>query len=346
MKIAASKKTIVILSVCFISLLLSGLSLLYKDVISNGIKHGRWFTLGEDDKLLDDCEWEREGIDIKIKCKGFLASIHEDSSNNLSSANFILLNEKVFNVRGFSTKLETKNLQWKNPYEIYDKYIPVYIDIVYKNRLSPKHNLSTMSLNIIPDEMLDDLILGKFDINHITTQIITQEEASIRKNNYYIVESRKELGPPDIVYIQDLILKESSLIGNEKIKMLFTGIIKNTEIQMEVISENIFYQHEGEDGRPIEEEITHENYLKIPKETKFFAVLLSLSEEDEKVMDEILEKCNNNPEYIALKALCNFSEEKIRSSIINDREQYLKSFLENPREIKLEKPILYLLSSL
>ena len=61
MKISASKKTITILSICFVLLLVGGFSFFYRDVISNGIKYGRWFTLDRYEEMLEDCDHIKMG---------------------------------------------------------------------------------------------------------------------------------------------------------------------------------------------------------------------------------------------------------------------------------------------
>lgn len=61
MKVVASNNTIRLLSIFFFILLFSGISLLYKDVISNGIKYGRWFTLDRYEEMLEDCDHIKMG---------------------------------------------------------------------------------------------------------------------------------------------------------------------------------------------------------------------------------------------------------------------------------------------
>ena len=66
MKVSASKRVLFIIMFLFV-LLLGGVAYYFKDVISNGIKYGRWFTVDKYEELFDYCDWERKGNNLDIK---------------------------------------------------------------------------------------------------------------------------------------------------------------------------------------------------------------------------------------------------------------------------------------
>jgi len=82
MKASAYKKSIIILIVFFLLLLLGAIGIYFKDVIRNGIKYGRWFSVDKYEELLDYCDYEVNDQGLKIKCKALLKEISVPKNNN------------------------------------------------------------------------------------------------------------------------------------------------------------------------------------------------------------------------------------------------------------------------
>lgn len=116
MKFSASKRVVFILIICFILLLLGGMSLYFKDVISNGIKYGRWFTVDRYEELFDYCDWEKEGEQLRIKCKALLESISAPKENRdgICYEYLVYHNKYPENVKVFKLCEEPKSIFYEN----------------------------------------------------------------------------------------------------------------------------------------------------------------------------------------------------------------------------------------
>lgn len=76
MKTSASKRVLYLIVILLV-LLLGEAAFYFKDVISNGIKYGRWFTVDRYEELFDYCDWNKSENGLNVHCKGFLYSMEE-----------------------------------------------------------------------------------------------------------------------------------------------------------------------------------------------------------------------------------------------------------------------------
>lgn len=115
MKVAASKRVLFIIIFLFI-LLLGGVAYYFKDVISNGIKYGRWFTVDKYEELFDYCDWERKGNSLNIKCKALLRSMSVPKDNKDGICYEYLVYHKKYpeNVKEFKLCEDPKSIYYEN----------------------------------------------------------------------------------------------------------------------------------------------------------------------------------------------------------------------------------------
>ncbi|HRZ19861.1 MAG TPA: hypothetical protein P5136_07445 [Methanofastidiosum sp.] len=115
MKVSASKRVLFIIIFLFI-LLLGGVAYYFKDVISNGIKYGRWFTVDKYEELFDYCDWERKGKDLNIKCKALLRSMSVPKDNKDGICYEYLVYHKKYpeNVKEFKLCEDPKSIYYEN----------------------------------------------------------------------------------------------------------------------------------------------------------------------------------------------------------------------------------------
>jgi hypothetical protein len=341
MKVSASKKTIVILSVCFVSLLLSGLTLLYKDVVYNGIKYGRWFTLGEDDKLLDDCEYIKREEYVRLECNAFFVNYKADkeSENNICLNLKLIPKDSIETITLFPC-IERKNLNTKNyrHYNIPNSYFPVVVSFTYKKSGLLKYSVSEISLKEMHKNQIQELKTSLF----VSTahMIKTQKDAIFVVDNYYFVDNPiDEDGYPSITYIKAMTLKNSEF-RNNKVVLTFEGWIKSELINL--ILEEDKFNFVSFDGSIYT--ISANNYTELKTNKKYQLTFLSLQDSLQNKVSEILILCKNHQDKIFMKTLCDAGEERIRHSIIKDREEYLDRLLETPLEVKPNKFIPYIFS--
>lgn len=115
MKSSASKRVFFIIMFLFV-LLLGGVAYYFKDVISNGIKYGRWFTVDKYEELFDYCDWERKGNNLDIKCKALLRSMSVPKDNKDGICYEYLVYHKKYpeNVKEFKLCEDPKSIYYEN----------------------------------------------------------------------------------------------------------------------------------------------------------------------------------------------------------------------------------------
>lgn len=115
MKSSASKRVLFLIMFLFV-LLLGGVAYYFKDVISNGIKYGRWFTVDKHEELFDYCDWERKGNNLDIKCKALLRSMSVPKDNKDGICYEYLVYHKKYpeNVKEFKLCEDPKSIYYEN----------------------------------------------------------------------------------------------------------------------------------------------------------------------------------------------------------------------------------------
>lgn len=115
MKVSASKRVLFLIIFLFV-LLLGGVAYYFKDVISNGIKYGRWFTVDKYEELFDYCDWERKGNNLDIKCKALLRSMSVPKDNKDGICYEYLVYHKKYseNVKEFKLCEDPKSIYYEN----------------------------------------------------------------------------------------------------------------------------------------------------------------------------------------------------------------------------------------
>ncbi|MGI6444072.1 MAG: hypothetical protein ACOX06_03700 [Candidatus Dojkabacteria bacterium] len=159
MKITASKKTIVILSISFILLLLvAGLSFFYRDIISNGFKYGRWFVLDKYEELLDDCDYVKTKDTVEVKCNALVRAVRKTETGHCH--NLLIIgpdtSKKLYetNICERDEKIDTENVKYNHP-----MLIPVKVKIVYnKKDVSPEYSFNNATMKNIDDLEILDLL--------------------------------------------------------------------------------------------------------------------------------------------------------------------------------------------
>lgn len=228
MKVSASKKTIAILIVLFLLLLLGGIYFLYKDVIHNGIKYGRWFTVDKYEELLDDCEWERKDKELKIKCRALVEAIHTNNdyicytSKVISKINTRLIKQEICEL--------PKDVHLNNPYfELpKDQALPSYLTIYMDSPTYPKYSLKKLVINGIKDEEVAEWLKNETLQNNLTKENLflltnTSYNGFLLRDNYLFPTL-----PLNWIRLYHMKLEEIVSDDNSKGAVLvFSGAFKN-----------------------------------------------------------------------------------------------------------------------
>ena len=157
MKFSASKRVVFILMICFVLLLLGGISLYFKDVISNGFKYGRWFTVDRYEELFDYCDYEKKGRDLSIKCNALVQSISVSEQNEKDICYKMLIISKTDNsLVDYSICGQPKTFQLINPYKTIEsnKVLPVYLVLTGKLETVFQYSMNNIKMDTLSYEDL------------------------------------------------------------------------------------------------------------------------------------------------------------------------------------------------
>ncbi|HHX99442.1 TPA: hypothetical protein GX533_02060 [Candidatus Dojkabacteria bacterium] len=355
MKITASKKTIVILSISFLLSLIAGIILLYKDVIHNGIKYGKWFALDKHEGEFIDCmEYKEEENEINAICQGFLLETEEkDASKSRGKLckEFYIVYKDYQGWQKFSPCLNKEDFIYKDILTKPNHYIPVNIHIHYTKVNPFKYKLDNITLEDMGDEDLYvELIPNNMAVQQIIRngKMITQSNLLSEKNGYLAIETGIDNNYPYMTYFKELSLKEID-VKDGKIRLLFTGEVKQQTVTITTIAESFLFSYYDEAKKLQDILINTKNYKEITPGLLYKVYFFSLSNKENEKLEDIISSCKNdltNKEFFD-QVFCNAGEEKIRNSVISDRNTYIDTLLnQNSENLQLEKFILYSLIKL
>lgn len=342
MKISASKKTITILSICFVLLLVGGFSFFYRDVISNGFNHGRWFVLDKYDKELPDyCEYEVGDGKVVVKCRGFLSGTPEGETPDLLCGDFQIVDKEGLGWKRFFPCLDYEDFSVHHILLKSGYYTPVDISIEYVKKGLFAYELDKISVEEMDSTVLYDEIYEKnLEARKAIGKIATQNDILYEQNSYLPVKTGIMGKYPYITYFKTLQLKDISVVGDD-MKLVFSGIVKEKSVTLEVLSSKFLYSYVGEDGEFVDVMVDKNNYKEVGEGHSYQVHFLSLSEKEN--IDEVISNCKSEKvDEPWFEIFCSLDEKELKNSVIVDRSYYIETLLLNSGDnIKLEKFVLY-----
>lgn len=344
MKISASKKTITILSICFVLLLVGGFSFFYRDVISNGFNHGRWFVLDKYDKELPDyCEYEVGDGKVVVKCRGFLSGTPEGETPDLLCGDFQIVDKEGLGWKRFFPCLDYEDFSVHHILLKSGYYTPVDISIEYVKKGLFAYELDKISVEEMDYKEFYEIVSKNNKVNTISTSIATHNDIRYEEDGFLPLTGGVLDDYPYITYFKKLNLKEIGVKDGE-VRLLFQGIIKDQQVTMEVLSKSFLFSYYNDTREYVDILVNTENYKKLPLNSSYQVHFFSLTDKEEGRLDEIIANCKNDKEQgdIDDQVFCNAGEEKIRNSVITDVYSYMdKLLLEEKKHIQPKKFILY-----
>ena len=240
---------------------------------------------------------------------------------------------------------DEENLHWDNPYGVYDKYIPIIITLGYeKTTLSTDYTLSKISLDLMSDDEFLEIADKNKDVQKSLGYIAMKKNSHLSKYNYYIEDRLESDTFPDVMTIMSLRLKEAELV-EDQVRMVFTGELKEEPVSIEISTTQLLHVYlEKKSNQLVEQIMSKDNYTDLIVGAPYQLHLLSLSGKEVSKIEEILSDCREDLDKkdLTMTIFCNAGEEKIRNSIIGDREAYIDTLLvTNTEYIRPEKFILF-----
>lgn len=229
MKVSASKRVLFLIIFLFV-LLLGGVAYYFKDVISNGIKYGRWFTVDKYEELFDYCDWEKEGRDLSIKCNALVKSIYASEENMEDVCYDILVISKIdSSLIDYKICEKPGKIDFINPYKDFEMVVPVKMEISISGNSLNLYNFNNVTLSVLsPDEI--ETMFKKIEEKEINMKIgigkkIAGNYDSFSAYKGYCCEVEEGFISTDsIIGFQIFRAKLNSYsIENDNIKMNFTA---------------------------------------------------------------------------------------------------------------------------
>lgn len=183
MKIIASRKTIVILTTCFVLILLAFAAFSYSDVVRNGLKYNAWFTLGKYNDLLEHCEFKNKGKNITIKCQALLKEVKEGDNANCYLSTIIPKVQKLQLIDYTFCGNDTV-INFDDNYIFEGKYIPANLEIIFKDPIPGIANLELLNIS-----RMDDLDFYKIVESYEKIRIDSFEGRITTKSGYPSIEA-------------------------------------------------------------------------------------------------------------------------------------------------------------
>lgn len=190
MKTSASKRVLYLIVILLV-LLLGGAAFYFKDVISNGIKYGRWFTVDRYEELFDYCDWEKNGKDLNIKCRALVEnSFVKDEADDLICYKVKIISRKESSLVDYDICDNPKSIHFVNPYFSIKsgEALPIELTIVNKNVsfrsfIFDKINMDAISQRTLDEWLENETLKNNFD----TAKILLVTNMSY--NNFTLTDS-------------------------------------------------------------------------------------------------------------------------------------------------------------
>lgn len=301
MKIAASKKIVIVLIICVTLLVLGITAFVYKDVISNGIRYGAWFTIDKHEDLLEHCEWEREVSGLKIHCSGLLEYISSSKDNKEDLCFHLQLiskrNRKLF---PYVFCENEKNARIENPYDSFTQNKVLPIDLVLYTHKQKKEEYHIEKVEFLGSKGED--FFKKWDSNedNANAKIGYQVKLLGEFPTKAVYDGIELLNHQDIfgeIRLYNVSIKKKYLLGDD-IYLELEGYIDGQTTSYNATVKTKEVHLKSKDTSPIQ--VDSSNYETIPECERCTVSLVYITKSTKKQFEEL---CNNDIEGLP-KEVC------------------------------------------
>lgn len=347
MKITASKKTIVILSISFILLLLvAGLSFFYRDIISNGFKYGRWFVLDKYEELLDDCDYVKTKDTVEVKCKGLLYPPQELDKRLMTHCyNFITIPKKeedktfVFNICEGNNRVKWEGMdEWLEV----DSFLPLKYSIIYsKSKLFTFEYSSLEIANVSDTEYYEEFYKNK-DIAQ-TGFVVSLENATSDDYYNYVVMKENTFGIEEAGHIYTFTNQLQNIeTKGDILELTFKSTIEGKDVIFTLPSRQIEFS-EGED---LFTTITVENKDLLKVGGNYQLQFFFLTDKSDTLVENLKKECNREEVPILLTRLCGNIDIVLSNSFKpTTKDKIIEEILSGANKKDLQNTILFYMIS-
>ncbi len=351
MKFSGSKNSIIILIVCFILLLFSLLIFYFRDVVSNGIKYDRWFTLDKYEELIEDCDWERDGKEIKLTCNALLhVASYEDNEIGDRCYSFLTISKKdeskkpeIYNICEKDSNVNWDSMsQWLKEKE---RMTPVEYKLVYQSKNFVNFTYDRIEIrNATNDELFNEFYLNI----HLKEIPIASEylNKDIYDNYVYIEKGTFGIEEMGHIYILDAKLVEKSIEDNNLMYFTFETRINDQNIKIKTHT-NGFMLMKQEGVTFLQEYFTKNTSDQIPLDGKYQLRFFYITGKTDNLNQKVEEICKSEIIHITNKSLCDNKEEILKNEFkVTSKDEILKDLKKGNLEniVNIDNGILYILN--
>ncbi len=346
MKITASKKTIVILSISFLLLLLGVFVFVYKDVIRNGFKYGRWFVLDKYEELLDDCDYVKTKDTVEVKCKGLLYPPQELDKRLMTHCyNFITIPKKeedktfVFNICEGNNRVKWEGMgEWLEV----DSFLPLKYSIIYsKSKLFTFEYSSLEIANVSDTEYYKEFYKNK-DIAQ--KRFVVSLDNPTPDGYYNYVDMKKNtfgIEEAGLIYTFKNQLQNIETKG-DILELTFKSTIEGKDVILTLPSRQI----ELSEGEGLFTTITVENKDLLKVGDNYQLQFFFLTDKPNTLVENIKKECNQEEVPILLTRLCGNIDIVLSNSFKpTTKDKIIEEILSGANKKDLQNTILFYMIS-
>lgn len=352
MKNLRRRKGILIISLFFFILLISITLLFFKDSISNGIKYGRWFTLDTFEDLLGDCDWERHGKELKVKCNALIPAAtdtEKDIENKQYNFRIISKIDNDKQLRIFSLSEKGSNVKWDGVNEWFEargKMFPIKFSLAYSSTDYLNFKYSGLEIrNATPTELYEEFYKN---INLKKSLIsLTSKYFSIEEYNNYVFAEEDTFGIKQIghIYFMDGTLIDKYAEENT-LYLTFDTRINDKNIKIKTHTKSLMLI-DSNDFESISKRISPNDIDSLIIGDHYQFRFFYINEKLENLLEEIRMYCINRDIHITSQALCDNKGEILDPKFnATNKDIIIEEILRDPLEnfVELNDTILFILN--
>lgn len=332
--IVNKKKTIYMLSVIVIVLVLSLLCL--NIFFSNSISKAEINALSKYPFLEEVCSLEKKGLNLKVSCKAFLYKVEIKENEETCFGMDFLTENYLFDANEIC---ESSNMvSWDKNSMISDQKVPLNIEINYGGNFPGKYDLKNISLSIIEDSELMD-ILKKISSNNINvSNVRTQLSYDLELKGYYLSDDlniTEENSLSRVIFFNGKI--ESVTTQGEMIEIKMDILKNSNTYPITVRSKYIPVLGTSPGGIMVYD---HSNFNSIETSSSYQILFYYVPLTSNVTKEQVSTYCQSDEILKEYTALCNlFPEIQIENIKIGDVEEYIDDVFtnNNSEQVVLDK---------
>lgn len=276
MPLKLSKKTFLLILLILFSLFLFVILLYFYILKPNNQKNVEVF-----DTLYEYCNSTTKDNIVIFECEAFIVGENIDAKTSERCFGLSIYHE-FKDLKELELCDKKSNTQWANPYENYDKYIPINLIVTYQKQFLPFVRTSVdLKIALMPDDQLFQ-ILGSYPNNlspdeNLRNNVYISSNEDIKEKGYYLT-GKQNSNSLDTLALHRVTIKEIN-VNKEKILLGVNAKINNVVMSFEIDSREFLYSFVEEEVGIKEIIIDYKNIDLLKPQNSVFQVFLKFNPE-------------------------------------------------------------------